>query len=42
MEVRKRIHSMRMLAKLVIGMEWIPKPYQFVVIGQSSCVPPVG
>lgn len=39
-DVRKRIHSMRMLVRLVISM---PKPegYKLVVIGHSSCVPPV-
>ena len=41
MEVRKRVHSMRMLVKLVIGMAWVPRPYQFVVMGHSICVPPV-
>ena len=38
MEVRKRVHSMRMLVRLVISM---PNPYQLVVIGHSNCVQPV-
>ena len=38
MEVRKRIHSRKMLVRLVT---LIPKPYQSEVIGHSSCVPPV-
>jgi len=37
-EVRKRVHSMRMLVRLVISM---PSPYQLVVIGHSNCVQPV-
>jgi len=37
-EVRKRVHSIRMLVRLVISM---PRPYQLVVIGHSICVSPV-
>ena len=37
-EVRKRVHSMKMLVRLVISM---PNPYQLVVIGHSNCVQPV-
>ena len=37
-DVRKRAHSMRMLVILVISM---PRPYQSVVTGHSSCVQPV-
>jgi len=37
-EVRKRVHSMRMLVRLVISM---PNPYQLVVAGHSNCVSPV-
>ena len=36
-DARKRIHSMRMLVRLVI---LIPMPYQLRVIGHNSCMPP--
>ena len=37
-EIRKAVHSMRMLVRLVISR---PRPYQLVVIGHSICVSPV-
>ncbi len=37
-EVRKRVHSMKMLVMLVMSM---PRPYQLVVMGHSICVGPV-
>ena len=35
-EVRKKVHSMRMLVGLVMV---IPVPYQWMVAGQRSCMP---
>jgi len=37
-DIMKRVHSMRMLVRLIISM---PRPYQLVVMGHISCVQPV-